>query len=177
MPKVSLIKLLDEVLLPIILVIAAKLGGIFLISYWISAPWQISLNQSNLNQIYFISFHSSRDLTLVSSFSDLFAVAVCGIGVTWIIFRSHFLNLDTVHPKISAHLHRVGREFLLSDSYHLYHQAAVWLSLAWITFAVIFSNTLLGITSSVVLGIATVVSLSFSIVLYRLIQSSYALKT
>lgn len=176
MPKVSPLKLLDEILLPLTLVVAAKLGGIFLTSYIFQTPWQVSLDSSPY-QIYFINFQSADDVMLVSNFSDLLAAAVCGIGVTWVIFRYHFLNLDTVHPKLSAHLHQRGREFLLSDSYHLYHQAGVWLSLSWIIFSLTFANTLIGYTSSLILGVALVTSVGLSLILYGLIRASYALKT
>lgn len=177
MPKISLLKLLDQAILPTVIVIGSKIGGIFLGSYFFNTTWEFSFQSHLPANLFFLNFSSLADLTKISNFSDMLVIVACGVGFTWVIFKTNFMNQDSVHPKFAARLHRGGKDFLLSSFRSLGHQLSVWYLLSWLVFTTVFGNVLAGSSSSFVLGFALALVVAFSVALYEIVWKSQLLNT
>ncbi|HSX58411.1 MAG TPA: hypothetical protein VLE47_04045 [Candidatus Saccharimonadales bacterium] len=166
MKSVSALKLVDRAILPGVIVISTKILGIFLASLIFQIPWTISLEPTGSNFLIF-SFSSSEALSTVTNFSDLVTILVCGLAFTWTIFQAQHLNIDFTHPTLISKLIKKGKDFWLTTTGQVYHQAAVWLLLTWVVFFLIIINVYQGLTSSFVLGVSLTITLGLTFVFYK----------
>lgn len=158
MPKISALKLVDEAVIPVVLVIGAKICAIFLVTIVLNYPWTFGRVDDSLS-LWFITFSNFNHLIVVSSISDFFAALVAGIGFAWIIYRSEDFGKENLHPKRASHLHRKGLEFLIINTYEAFHQASIWFIVSWLTVFSIFLNSIVGITSVFILGFSVSITL------------------
>lgn len=164
MHKVSALKLIDEAILPVVLVLASKITVAFLVSGLFGLVWNFNLSASS-NSLFFLNFTSKPDLYLVNSFSDLIMILVTSAGFVWVLFRHKHFGEENIHPIAKSKLHKQNQEFLIVTFQETYHQAAVWLSLSWFVLFIVFNNVILAATSQINLGIAFIVTAVLSILL------------
>lgn len=162
----SALKLIDEAILPVVLVIASKIASIFLLSLIFSIPWSLN-STSGSYSFYFIHFTNASSVFFISSISDLVMICVVALGFLWTLFRGNYFREDKLHPIDQAKLHKKGKEDLIVAKNEAYHQAAVWLSLSWATFFLSLDNVLQGATSQLTFGVAVVTTLGLSLALFE----------
>ncbi len=164
MRKISALKLLDEAILPVVLVVFCKIVAIFILTLVFNIPWSFN-STSGSYSFYFINFKDASGVFFVSSISDLVMILFVAVGFLWTLFRGSYFREDKLHPITAARLHKKGKESLIVDKNKAYHQAAVWLSLSWFTFFLSLDNVLQGSTSLLTFGVAVVATLGLTVVL------------
>lgn len=166
MQKLSPLKLVDESILPVVLIISSKLFSVFLISIVFGISWDIKSTEGAHN-LYFLNFTNLSDLFFVNSLSDLAMVLATATGFVWVLFRGSYFGEENLHPINASRLHKSGKQYLIVKSHEMYHQATVWLSLSWLTLFIIFSNVTNGVTNQINLGISLVATLGLTITLWE----------
>lgn len=166
MQKLSALKLVDESILPVVLVISSKIFFAFLISMFFGITWYIG-SDSSIYNLYFLNFASLSDLYLVNSLSDLAMVLVTAIGFIWVLFRGSYFGEENLHPINAGKLHKSGKQYLIVRSHETYHQATVWLSLSWFVFFLIVNNVFSGITSQIEFGISLTATLGLTVTFWE----------
>lgn len=161
----SLVKLLDEAMLPAVALIIAKMLGFLAASLLLDLPFTVQ-NADLLGILPTIQFESLADYIKAENYSNLAMLLVAATGSIFVLVRAHFFHESHIHPNVHAKLVSAGLQNLVAPSYHLYHQAAIWLIFLWLTTGfLLISTIILNITHPLISAIALIVSANFSWVL------------
>lgn len=166
MKRISALKLLDEAILPFVLVGSAKLISALIFCLILNIEWQFGISGGRSN-LFFISLGDRSDFFLINSLSDIFMVLTCAIGTTWVLFRESYFNESNLHPIFLAKLHKTGNEAMIVNSFEAYHQITVWLTLSLLTTLFVFYNAILSSTSLLVLGLSLVSTIGLGIIFWE----------
>lgn len=136
-----LLKLIDEAILPAVLVIATKVISLAVLVYILDLPvsLQLTLPFPQLN------FINQMQLALLNSWSNLAVLIMLTLGLLFILLRAWFLHDTHISPMMTLRLFAWDLQGLIAGSFEVYHQAVVWLSYLWLTLLVIFAHTLIGL--------------------------------
>lgn len=167
MPKLSALKLIDEAILPLVLVVCSKIFASFILTILLGISWVLTNQTSSGYNLYFLSFSNQEDLYLINTFSDLVMILVSAIGFVWVLFRANFFGQSRLHPIFAAKLYKKGREHMIMSDHEVYHQAAIWLTLSWFTLFTIINNVALGSSSEFNLGVGLVITITLNLTLWE----------
>ncbi len=134
-----ILKLLDESIVPAVLLFATKLAGLILAARFLGVPLTIS------NKVLYFAHY--QDLVLANDISNILVGLVILLGTSVVLIRLYHFHDSHVHPFLLTKLLESDLEFVISTSFELFHQAAVWLSLGFFTVASFFIQTIFGLTS------------------------------
>lgn len=160
----SLIKLIDEAIIPAVALIVGKMTGLALAIYILDLPFTI-VTGGILNFLPSIHFTNLPDYILAENYSNLAMFIAVTIGTIFVLLRAHFFHESHIHPRLQAKLARLNLETIIAPSYHLYHQALIWLTFLWLTVAFLVISTILGITYPVISAVAFIIAANFSWIL------------
>ncbi len=158
--KFSLLKSLDKILLPFILLFWVRYLGIFITG--LVAPIEFTFSwKVTYVSLPFIQFPHINDLMAANSISWILTGAVLAVTFGFIAFRNLHLNEDWLHPKEARNLHHKKIGHFIVNSYEALHQGISWLAVAILTFALAVTDLWFGVVSTLAFGvvIAVVVSL------------------
>jgi hypothetical protein len=134
MGKISFVKLADKFVLPLVLLIAARYLGVFIVGLWL--PISFSMGAvSDIFSLPFLNFAGPTGLFLANSFSWALIAVLLGLYFGFVLYRSIHLHEDFLHPKQAWHIHNKKLESLTINSRESLHQIVVWLV---ISFAAVF---------------------------------------
>jgi len=157
----SLVKLIDEAIFPALVLVIAKMLGLYLTILVFNLSFSIKYI-SFLGFLPSVSFASIADYTTAENYSNLAMFTVAAIGTIYVLTRAHFFHASHIHPNLHAKLVRLNLENIIAPSYHLYHQAAIWLAYLWLTVGFLTLSTLLGTTYPQITIITFVIAANFS---------------
>ncbi len=139
------LKLLDEAILPAVLVFCVKVGGLVVLARVYNVSFTVENNQ--------LVFGGLAGLVLANNLSNLLLLAVLLLGTGWVLIRLHYFHESHLNPRWLPKILEHDLEFAVSTSFNLFHQAFVWLSLGSL---VLFSLTLqavAGLTSPLIVAL------------------------
>lgn len=157
----SIIKLIDEAIIPAVALIIAKMLGLFAASYFLHLPFTVK-NAQVLWILPSVSFSNLADYVKAENFSNLTMFAVAAMGTVYVILRAHFFHETHISPKLHAKLVSLNLDSLVAPSYHLYHQATIWLTFLWLTVVFLVTSTILKITYPQLSVTAFIIAANFS---------------
>ncbi|MBI3283124.1 hypothetical protein HYZ70_03570 [Candidatus Curtissbacteria bacterium] len=161
----NIIKLIDETIVPAVALIVAKMVGLFTAAYFFNLQFTIK-NADILLVLPSVKFASIADYTLAENFSNVAMFVVVALGTLFVLVRAHFFHESHIHPHLQARLAALNLESLIAPSYHLYHQAIIWLIFLWLTTGFLLVSTIvLSVTYPLVSAVAFIVSANFSWIL------------
>lgn len=117
----TLLKLIDEAILPAIALIAAKIIGVALLSMQLGLD--LTLNLKSIEE---------PNASLVNTYSNLFSYGAIALGLSFILARAYFFHSSHISPQITLRLSSRNFTTIISTTYELFHQAVVWLSYLWL---------------------------------------------
>lgn len=117
----TLLKLIDEAILPAVVLIAAKITGIAILTSYLGL--EFTLNLKSLDAV---------NLTFVNTYSNLFSYGIIIIGLSFILIRAYFFHSSHVAPQITLRLATWNLTTVVTTTYELFHQVVVWLSYLWL---------------------------------------------
>lgn len=126
----TLVKLIDEAIVPALVLVAAKIFGVLFISRAKNLVYDITFRTRFL-PLPTLSFYSHQDYVTANSYSNLIMLAAVSLGLLRILLKTNILHDTHVSPKIAAQLARLQLSHLLSTTLESYHQALVWFGFAW----------------------------------------------
>jgi len=158
----SIIKLIDEALIPAVTIIVAKMAGMFAASSLLNLEFSIK-NADLLLALPRVSFASVGDYVVAENISNLAMFVVVALGTLFVLIRAHFFHESHIHPNLHAKLVALNLDRLIAPSYHLYHQAVIWLIFLWLTTGfLLISTIILHITYPLTSAVAFIVAANFS---------------
>ncbi|KKR86029.1 MAG: hypothetical protein UU34_C0023G0009 [Candidatus Curtissbacteria bacterium GW2011_GWA1_41_11] len=141
----SLIKLIDEAIVPAVLLILVKGIGLFATVVFFNLPFTLEY-RSIFGLLPSFRFATLQGYITAENYSNLAMFAAVTAGAIIVILKAHFLHESHIHPKLHARLIALNLERLVQSSYHLYHQAAIWLIFLWLTFGFLTLSSVAKIT-------------------------------
>lgn len=158
----SIIKLIDEAIIPAVALIVAKMVGLFATAYVLHLNFTIK-NADILAVFPSVQFPNIEDYTVAENFSNLAMFIVVALGAFLVLLRAHFFHESHITPNLHARLVALNLDSLVAPSYHLYHQAAIWLIFLWLTSGFLLISTIvLHTTYPVISAIAFIICANFS---------------
>jgi len=117
----TLLKLIDEAILPAIVVISGKIIGVAVVTKHLKEPFTLAL--ANIP-------HPTA--TIINTYSNLFSFGAITLGLTIILGKAYFLHSSHIHPKIAIKLHNRNLTSVIETTYELFHKSIVWISYQWL---------------------------------------------
>jgi len=115
-----LIKLVDQAILPAILLLAARVVSIILISKNQGLAYEV--NGSG------VLFSNVSDYILVNSYSIFIMGLVLLLGLSLVLFKSFVFHDTHITPGLSAKMFSLNIPSFIQNSFELYSQGIVWVS-------------------------------------------------
>ena len=157
----SLIKLIDEAIVPALLLILAKGIGLFATVVFFNLPFTLEY-RSIFGLLPSFRFATLQAYITAENYSNLAMFAAVAAGTIIVILKAHFLHESHIHPRLHAKLLGLNLERLVQSSYHLYHQAAIWLIFLWLTVGFLVISSIAEITYTQITLAAFLVSANLS---------------
>jgi len=152
----TLIKLVDEAIVPAFTLVAAKILSTVIVNGALNLTWDVK----GLGLVYY----SMPEFLKANSYSSLVMFFVILLFTLWVAFKSHVLHDSHVHPHTSVRLVSLNLPYLIQSSFELYSQATVWLSYSWLTTIILgvmlFSGLIYGWVFYVALGLTLFTTLA-----------------
>lgn len=146
----SLLKVLDEAIVPAVVIIAAKVVGLALVNLIGGYSYTVESGYSAFP--WTVVYASPSEALAANDHSNLFMYLVVLAGFSWVLVKAHFLHDTHLPPKLAGRLAKLKLWHFVQTTFEIYHQAVVWLSFLWLTTIVVFIYTIVG--GSVVLFLA-----------------------
>ena len=121
----SIIKLIDEAILPASVLILAKLLGFFLVSFIGQIPVSIKYRDL-LGVLPSIQFENASQYTLAENYSNIVMFTAVALGSLFVLVRAHYFHESHIHPNLQSRLASLNLETLIAT--------ATWFSYTMFTF-------------------------------------------
>jgi len=141
----SLVKLIDEAIVPAVLLILVKGIGLFATVFFFNLSFTLEY-RSIFGLLPSFRFATLQAYITAENYSNLAMFAAVAAGTIIVILKAHFLHESHIHPKLHARLIALNLERLVQSSYHLYHQAAIWLIFLWLSVGFLTLSSITKIT-------------------------------
>jgi hypothetical protein len=115
-----LLKLVDQAILPAVLLLATRIVSVLLISQKLEMFFDI--NHTG------IVFGKLADYLVVNSYSMLFMTGALVLGLTYIILKSYLFHDSHISPSLSAKVFSLNIPSFIQTSFDLYSQGTIWIS-------------------------------------------------
>lgn len=157
----SLSRLIDEAILPAVLLVGSKFLSVILIATLSNSAFNFTFGRF-LFLLPSLSFSTFEAYIFSNSYSNLFTYAVLASGCAFILLRAHFFHSSHVTPTLAAKLVRLRLSSLVSDTFTIYHQAFVWFSFIWLFTIFLLIEAFLNILYPWIAIIGFLISLNMS---------------
>jgi hypothetical protein len=170
----SLLRILDECVLPAALLISAKVLGIVMLNMILKLDWNV---KSVANSFFSTRLeYSGSDAILVSSYSNIFMYITIFSGLILILAKLFYLHPKHATPQLVLKLAKADLLHWIKSAFDLYHQVFVWLVFLVITTVFIFMTFLNNETYEWVAWITVVITLVLLWIFVRLVDRDLASK-
>lgn len=156
-----LIKLIDQAIVPAILLLVSRIVSMIGFSLLLNIPYAIT----NVG----FTFDSAPDYVLVNSYSVMSMIVVLSLGIFYVLIKSYVFHESHVEPRMTAQLFSLRLSGFIQTSFDLYSQGAVWLSYIYLLFLVSIFMAFFGLVYiwvfvvSLLVAIISTVALVFDI--------------
>ncbi|MBI4091489.1 hypothetical protein HY419_01910, partial [candidate division WWE3 bacterium] len=137
-----LIKLIDEAVLPAVLLVAARIIGVIAVAKYYDIPIE---NGKGVLPFY---FSDPRDFVVVNSYATLFMFAVIFAGGVFFLLKSRVLHDSHISPHTAAKVFSLNLGSFVKTSFDLYSEGAIWLSYSYLLTLVMGLQVYFGIVYS-----------------------------
>lgn len=167
----TITKLIDEAILPALLLIVAKVFGILISAYFLKLNYTVAISIFPK-----VSFNSLAGYKLAENYSNLIMFTAVAVGMLIILVRAHYLHDTHIKPQTQQKLAKANLENIIITSYSLYHKATIWLTFLWLTVAFLLISTALKITYIPITIVAVIVAINFSWIMAKDVQNEIEIR-
>jgi len=150
-----LLRLIDEAIIPAIIIFMSKLFAVVFLIQWLGARWEFN----TLSFFPGVTFQDSATLIFVNSYSSLFMFIVVFLGLGWVLTKAHHFHDTHISPGFVLQLLSWNLTNVISSTHELFHQGVVWFSYLWLTTLLIGFHVVVGSTFLWVFVVALIGSL------------------
>lgn len=156
-----LIKLVDQAIVPAILLLVARVVSVILVSRVLLIPFEIKNSG--------FVFQSAQDYVVVNSYSLLTLLGFLTVGILYILLKSFVFHDTHITPPLTTKLFSLRLSSLIQNSFDIYSQGLVWVSYLYLLLVVSGLMALFGLIftwvfyTSLVFTIMTTVLFAFDV--------------
>ena len=129
-----LLKLIDQAIVPAMLLIGIRLVSVVFFSRYLGIPFTFGPTG--------FSFSNPTDFVAINSYSLFAMIFVLIVGLLYILIKAYSFHDSHIKPSTTAKLFVWKIPFFIQSSFELYSQGAVWLSYA---FLLMFTAAIMGV--------------------------------
>lgn len=170
----STIKLIDEAIIPAVILIVVKMLAVLAVVYVLHLEFTVA-SFKIFHLLPTVNFKNSTDYITSENYSNLAMFLTAAAGTLMVLIKAHFFHSSHIGPRFQAKLVRLNLENLISPSYHIYHQAVIWLIFLWLTVALQVTSSVLSGANSQIAIIAAIVAANFSWILVADVEREIAI--
>jgi hypothetical protein len=156
-----LIKLIDQSIIPAVLLLSTRLISIVLLGRYFGADFTIGYSG--------VEYTHPQDYLLVNSYSTFFMIAVLAVGLFYILLKSFIFHDSHISPGFTARVFSFKLSFFIQSSFDLYSQGVIWLSYLYLLMIVSGVMALFGLLypwvfyTALVLGVVSTALFVFDV--------------
>jgi hypothetical protein len=169
--KVSPLKVLDELVLPAILLVAVRFIGFFLAGLIWPIEFTFGL-KSNLISLPFIQVEQPADLFIANSFSWVLVGLALAVVFCLVLFRILSYHQDHLHPKEAARTHNRNLDFLIIEPQEASSRSVSWFVLTLVSAGLAASDFWTGSLSAAAFGLVGGIDLTLGIAFWQVVVGS-----
>ncbi len=128
----TLIKLVDESIIPSLALVLSKVGGMVLAVILFGLKYEINQVENGKIIPYEITFQSLNDLLTVNTFSNLLMLIVPVIGFNYVLYKLNHFQDSRITPQKLIQIADKDRLSSIESSLSIYTKAIVWLAFLWL---------------------------------------------
>ena len=153
----TLVKLIDQAIVPAILLLCTRLSSIILVSYYFKIGF-------SFDSTGFV-FASGRDYLLINSYSTFFMMLVLTVGIFYILFKALIFHDTHITPVLTAKLFNIRFSAFIQSSFELYSQGVIWLAYLYLLVVVSGILAFSGLLYNWVFYVSIVLSIISTVIL------------
>lgn len=115
-----LVKLIDQAIVPAVLLIAARIVSVVLIASYNKIDVFIDAAGFNVS--------NPTEYLFVNSYSILVMGSILFLGIAYVLVKSYVLHDSHITPKLTAQMFSLKLSSFIQTSFDLYSQGSIWLS-------------------------------------------------
>jgi len=163
-----LIKLIDQSIVPAVLLIAARIISVILVANYFGIKFDLGAGG--------FAYNTTKDYILVNSFSTFIMIATLAVGLAYILLKSLIFHETHITPKLTASLMSLKLSSFIQTSYDLYSQGSIWLSYLYLMVLSSGILNLFGMINAWVFWVALVLAVLTTVLLIFDIENEIDLK-
>jgi hypothetical protein len=152
-----LIKLIDQSIVPAVLLIAARVLSVVIAANYYGIKYDLGVGG--------FAYSTTKDYILVNSLSTFAMLVTLTVGLSYILLKALIFHETHITPKITASLFSLKLSSFIQTSYDLYSQGSIWLSYLFLMTVSTGILSLFGMIYTWVFWVALVLSILATILL------------
>ena len=146
----TLIRLIDQAIVPAILLLCTRIISVVMFSYFNEISFAI-------DSTGFV-FANQQDFLFINSYSTMAMVSVLGVGLLYILLKAFVFHDTHISPNLTAKIFHYKLSTLIQSSFELYSQGVIWLAYLYLISAVTFILAFTGLVYGWVLWFSLILS-------------------
>lgn len=164
-----LIKLIDQAILPAILLLVTRITSLLFFANLLDVPYEVTNTG--------FTFFDNAAYTSINSYSILVMLVVLAGGVTYVVLKSFIFHESHIKPSLTARLFSLNMSSFIQTSFDLYSQGAVWLSYVYLMFLVSIFLAFFSLIHSWVFFVSLAITIVSTVALVFDIEDEMAINT
>ena len=119
-----LIKLIDQAIIPAVVLVSTRIVSMALLAMYYEVPFELTRKG-------FI-FEGKEQYTQINSYSLLIMTAVLAISLAFFLLKAHVFHDTHITPKLTATLFSLRMQGMVQSSMDLYTKGTIWISYAYL---------------------------------------------
>ncbi len=119
-----LTKLVDEAILPAIVLLVTRVVSVLFIGNHFG--YNVTLNSSGF------VYDGAEGFLVVNSYSTLAMLIVVAVGLFYVLVKSYIFHDSHIHPRVTARMFSLRLSSFIQTSFDVYSQGAIWLSYSYL---------------------------------------------
>jgi hypothetical protein len=161
-----LVKLIDQAILPAVLLLTTRIISVILISQRFGINFTLDVTG--------FAFANSDDYIVVNSYSTFAMITVLTVGLFYILIKSYLFHESHVKPHVTAKLFSLRLSSFIQSTFDLYSQGAIWLSYSYLVMIVSGVMTVFGLMYSWVFYVSFALCIMSTILLILDVENEIA---
>lgn len=150
-----LIKLVDQAIIPAILLLVTRvISVIFLADYFKAA---VSIDNTGF------VFADKSEYFLVNTYSIFVMLVVIAVGLLYVLIKSFAFHDSHISPSLTTKLFSLNVASIIQGSFDLYSQGTVWISYLYLMFFVSATFSFFGLIDTWVVWVAFVLTILITV--------------
>ena len=146
-----LIKLVDEAIVPAVVLVVARVGSVVFFGKYFNLP----VTFSPAGFVY----ANEHGFLIVNSYSTLVMICIIGIGLLYVLLKSYIFHDSHIHPSFTAKLFSLRLSSFIQASFDVYSQGVIWLAYSYLLLIASAAMAYFGLLFPWVLVVSLVITL------------------